>query len=273
MSSPVVSALYVYPVKSCRGTSLAAATLDARGIVGDRQFMLVDPRGQFLTQRELPRLALVEPRADSLDDGAALRLTAPGAADFSHTIRGDGDVRDVVVWDDECRAIDQGDEVGRWFSDFLETECRLVRMAGDFVRQVDQRYAPRPTDHVGFSDGFPLLLISEASLAELNSRLAAPVPMDRFRPNIVVAGCEPFAEDRWRSIRIGDVTLAVVKPCARCKITMVDQKTAAASKEKEPLHTLATYRKLSGSGVMFGQNVIHAEAGLLRVGDPVDVSE
>ena len=149
MSSLVVSALHVYPVKSCRGTALATATLDARGIVGDRQFMLVNPRGRFLTQRELPRMAFIEPRANLFDEGATLRLTAPGAVDFSFVIRSDGEVRDVVVWDDECRAIDQGDNVGRWLSDFLGTECRLVRMDRNFVRQVDQRYAPRPTDQVG----------------------------------------------------------------------------------------------------------------------------
>jgi uncharacterized protein len=259
-----VSELWVYPVKSCAGVRLTEATLGPRGIVHDRSWMVVRPDGTFVTQREYPRLAVVAP---SLRDGQ-LWLHAPDAAPVAVPIEGDGEQMDVVVWRDRCRAIDQGDAIAAWLSAVLAAPCRLVRMADDWVRTVDQAYA-QPQDQVGFADGFPLLLASESSLDDLNSRMEHALPMNRFRPNIVIRGTAPFAEDRWDTITIGDLTMRVVKPCARCVTTTVDQ-VRGVSGGAEPLRTLATFRKQNGK-VMFAQNVIHDREGVLRVGDEVEV--
>ena len=177
---------------------------------------------------------------------------------------------DVSVWSDRCVAIDEGPDAAEWLSAFLDVRCRLVRFPNDATRRVDPEYGG-PNDQVGFADGFSFLLTSCASLDDLNRRLAAPLPMNRFRPNIVVNGGNAFQEDRWRRIRIDDITFAVVKPCARCVTTTVDQKTGDAS--REPLRTLATFRNVPGRGVMFGQNLIHDRSGELHVGAEVAVLE
>ncbi|MFI5249192.1 MAG: MOSC domain-containing protein [Gemmatimonadales bacterium] len=262
-----VASLHYYPVKSCGGTSIPHATIDARGFVEDRAWMVTTGDGLFVTQRDMPRMALIRPCADA----GALVLTAPGMPPLSVTRRTDGARRDVVVWDDICATLDQGDEPARWLSAFLGSPCRLVRMAEDFVRQTDPVYSTAFTGQVGFADGYPMLLITQASLDDLNRRLAAPLPMNRFRPNVVVSGTGPYAEDDWGLIRIGNVSFAVVKPCARCPITTTDQDTAETA--QEPLRTLATYRHVRGKGVMFGQNLIHTEAGSISVGDPVEILE
>jgi uncharacterized protein YcbX len=175
-----------------------------------------------------------------------------------------GATRPVVIWRDTCPAVDQGDEVAGWLSDFLHANCRLVRMADDFVREVDPTYASSPADQVGFADGFPCLLIAEESLADLNSRLAEPLPMNRFRPNIVISGGVPFGEDHVGRLRIGEIVFYAPKACARCTITTVDQATGETG--KEPLRTFATFRRAQRS-VLFGQNLIHATTGTIRVGD------
>ena len=228
---------------------------ERRGFVNDRRWLLVDGDNRFLTQRELPRMALIQPTIE----GDCLRLSAPGVGDFELPVDQPGARAAVSVWKDSgIGAVDQGDPVAAWFSDFLEYDCRLVRFADDAVRPVSPKYAPRPTDQVGFADGYPFLIIAEASLDDLNRRLDTPLPMNRFRPNIVVADAEPYAEDTWRAIRVGEVEIDVVKPCARCAITTTDQATAARG--KEPLRTLATYRNQNG-GAMFGQNAIHRTSG------------
>jgi uncharacterized protein YcbX len=160
-----------------------------------------------------------------------------------------------------------GEEVSQWFSEFLELSCQLVYMPDNSYRPVNSRYASH-NQQVSFADGFPFLLISEASLQDLNERLDQPIPMNRFRPNLVVSGCEAFAEDSWRSIRIGSIPFHVVKPCERCLITTVDQ--AQGIRGKEPLQTLAQYR-LSNGKILFGQNLIPAELGTLQVGDSVEI--
>ena len=261
-----VRGLYHYPIKSCRGTSLDVAAVGARGIVADRQWMVVDADGHFLTQRELPRLALIEP---SLRNGL-LEISAPNMPTLSVPVGEAGERVDVVVWDDRCVAVDHGADVAAWFSQVLDTPCRLVRIADDEVRPADPEFAA-PTDQVGFADGFSFLLTSRASLDELNRRLEIPLPMNRFRPNIVIDGIEPFEEDGWKRIRIDGITFEVAKPCARCAITTVDQNTAERS--KEPLRTLATFRNQPGRGVMFGQNLIHDSTGVLHVGADVEILE
>jgi uncharacterized protein YcbX len=185
-----------------------------------------------------------------------------------------GQRRNVVVWKDTCDGVDTGDETADWLRQVLGIPARLVRIADDFQRQTSTTHTDTPGE-VGFADGYPLLFISEASLDDLNSRLTArgkaPVPMNRFRPNVVIAGCEPFAEDTWRQVVIDGIGFDIVKPCARCVITTVDQVMGETPDVREPLATLATYRRGANGGAMFGQNVIHRGRGTLRIGDTVEV--
>lgn len=260
-----VTALYVYPVKSCAGTPLNVAEIGPRGILHDREFMITLPDGRFVTQRELPRLALIRP---TLGD-EWLAFAAPASPSLVVTPTDDGPRREVIIWRDTVTAVDQGSEVADWLSEFLETRVRLVRMPADTVRRVDPAYAPRATDQVGFADGYPLLLISEESLVDLNSRLERPLPMNRFRPNVVVRGAgAPYAEDSWADLWIGEVRFSGVKTCARCPITTTDQLTA--ERGIEPLATLARYRRIE-RGVLFGQNLVHSATGRIAVGDALSV--
>ena len=260
-----VSSLFYYPVKSCRGIAVDVATLDRRGIVDDRRFMIVDEWGRFVSQRSHPRLALVDVGIDT----DHLTFSAPSAGTLRVPIVRTGGTRTVVIWRDECEAVEQGQDAAAWLSEFLETSVELVRMDDRSKRPVDPNYAVRASDEVGFADGYPLLVLSEESVEDLNTRLETPVPMNRFRPNIVVRGAGAYAEDQWRRVRFGEVNAAVVKPCARCSITTVDQQTGERS--KEPLRTLATYRHDPERDVLFAQNVIHAGPGTIRVGDVVEV--
>ncbi|MBI2867156.1 MAG: MOSC N-terminal beta barrel domain-containing protein [Chloroflexi bacterium] len=262
--------MHYYPVKSCGGASLQEAEVGPRGIAHDREFMVVDATGLFRTQRKDPRMALVRPSLGK----EALSLSAPGMRDLTVPILREGERRRVTVWRDACDAIDQGDEASAWFSDFLRKPSRLVRMADDWVRKVNPRYAHSERDQVGFVDGYPFLLLSTEDLDDLNARLLqqghGPLPMNRFRPSIVVSGAGiPYAEDEWDEILIGQVPCKVVKPCERCAITMTDQ--ATAQREKEPMRTLLRYRPIRpGRGLpYFGQNLVHAATGMLRIGDPV----
>jgi MOSC domain-containing protein len=265
MTGIVVTELHVYPVKSCAGTPLDSARLDSRGIVHDREFMVVDAAGDFLTQREVPRLALIVPaRTDNL-----LELSAPGMSSFRLRPVMQGGPTTVRVWRDHVAAVDQGELVSEWLSEFLRVTCQLVRQAEGAIRRVDPTYATDPRDQVGFADGYPLLVLSEESLADLNRRLTEPLPMNRFRPNVVLCGAgEAYAEDCWSRIRIGEVECSLVKACARCITTTTDQRTA--ERNAEPLVTLAAYRR-APRGVLFGQNAIHHALGVLRVGDTVQV--
>jgi len=255
-----ISELTIYPVKSMRGISLSASPLDAMGLQWDRRWMLVDAQGKFLTGRQLPRLLTIQPELDA--DGALTlrfpdgsRLAVPPASDIRTPVR---------VWNDEVAAATVDSGCDAVLSRYLERDCRLVFIEESEVRPVDPDYA-QPGDRTGFSDGFPLLLISEASLADLNSRLDAPLPMSRFRPNLVVAGCPPYAEDQWQGFQVGDLRFDVVKPCSRCIMTTVDRDRGERAGD-EPLKTLMRYRR-QGNKVMFGQNVIHRSRGELHVGD------
>lgn len=264
-----VTALYYYPIKSCAGIELDEATLTETGILHDRELMVVESDStEFLTQRELPRMALIRPY---IEEGR-LRLAAPGMPELEIELVVEGAVEQARVWKDTVRVIDQGREVSGWLSNFLKKDCKLVRMAPDFQRQVNQQYALSPADRVGFADAYQFLMISEESLADLNRRLADPLPMNRFRPNIVISGSDlPFAEDYVRRFKLGSIVFQAVKPCARCVTTTTDQATAKVG--KEPLKTLATFRRGSNGGVMFGQNLIHENTGTLRVGAPVEALE
>ena len=262
---PYISSLHVYPIKSCAGHELTRAELDTRGIRYDRSWIVVDEEGRMLTQRDTPSLALVRP---ALEEGG-LGLAAPDMEDLSVSRTEEGHIRMVEVWEDPCEAIDQGDDAADWLGSYLGKPCRLLYFKPDFVRPVDPDYAPRSGDQVGFADGFPLLVISEASLADLNARLEEPVRMNRFRPNVVVADCPPYAEDTWKHVRAGDVELDLVKPCGRCATVLVEQESGTSG--KEPLKTLATYRKVGRPTPSFGHNAVHRSPGVLETGAVIQI--
>lgn len=265
---PYISSLHVYPIKSCAGHELTRAELDARGIRNDRSWIVVGEGGGpsgMLTQREAPALALVQPALSS----GGLALSAPGMEDLKVPRIEEGPARNVDVWGDLCDGIDQGDEVADWFSTYLDASRRLLYFKPDFVRPVDPDYATQPGDQVGFADGFPLLVISEASLADLNVRLETPLRMNRFRPNVVVADCPPYAEDTWKRVRAGDLEIDLVKPCGRCATTLVEQESGTPG--KEPLRTLAAYRKFDRPAPSFGYNAVHRSPGVLEAGMAIQI--
>jgi uncharacterized protein YcbX len=228
--------------------------------------MLIDAAGRFLSQREQPRLALVQPQLAP----TTLKISARDMPRLSVPLRrATPKPREVEIWGKRGEAEDAGDEAASWFSQFLGLPCRLVAFPERGGIPVDARYA-RFESHTAFSDGYPVLLMTEASLADLNTRLERAVPMNRFRPNLVIDGAEPYAEDTWRQLRIGGALLDVVKPCKRCVITTVDQVTAQSS--PDPLKTLASYRSFDNR-VLLGQNCIHHGPDSLRVDDEVEVVE
>jgi len=268
-----VSGLYFYPVKSCRGIALRSAEVTRRGFAFDRRWMIVDERGTFITQRDVTELCLVDA---ALDDGAGAPAPSPAAA---RTIRlgapGHGSVRVPLTYEDgEERAVrvwqhdglaNRHPEGSAWVSQVLGREASLVYMAERHERPVKPQWG-RPDDRVSFADSFPFLAISEASLADLNARLDAPVEMRQFRPNIVVGGVPAYAEDTWASVRLGELRFRGPKRCSRCVVTTIDPD--AAVRRKEPLRTLAMYRQWDNE-VWFGMNLIPDGVGTLSVGDPV----
>jgi uncharacterized protein YcbX len=262
---PELSALIYYPIKACRGHTVDASNVERSGLEHDRRMMVVMPDGYFITQRDYPKLALVTPSISEEN----LTLSAPGADILTIDIQKSGPTRLVDIWRSKgVQAVDQGEQAAKWFSDWLETSVRLVHIADGYLRKLNEKYAVNADDHTAFADGYPILLTSEEALEDLNARLDEPVPMNRFRPNIVVRGCEPFAEDTWSRIRVGKIEMAVVKPCARCVVTTIDKETLEQS--KEPLKTLTSYRTQAG-GAMFGQNVIPLNEGRLELGMNVEI--
>jgi uncharacterized protein len=259
-----IAGLHVYPLKGGRGIEVSEVAIDRFGPRDDRRWMVVDAEGSLVTQREVARLCQVVARPD----GADLVVNAPYEPALVVPRPRDGaSARRVRVWNDVVDALDAGDAAAGWFSRFLSLPCRLAYLPDSTYRPTDPVYDTIGSP-VSFADGFPILLVSEASLADLNRRLAAPLPMNRFRPNVVVRGVEPFAEDGWRRFEAGGIPFDGVKLCARCVVTTTDQDSGGRS--HEPLRTLATFRR-RGVGVMFGMNVVHRGTGLLRVGDPVTV--
>ena len=265
MSQLSLTALYRYPVKSLAGQALQTLSVDRRGPELDRHWMLVDPQGRFLTQRQHPRMVLIGTRFGA---EGVLQLQAPRMPDLD-IAASSGDRLEVRIWGDTLFAARVGDGADDWLRAFLGVPCHLVEQPGDVRRPVDPAFAT-PEDQVGLADGFPFLLISQASLNDLNDRLQTPLPMLRFRPNLVVAGCEPYAEDGWRRIRIGDMVFRVAKPCSRCIIPTIDPDTG--ERGREPMQTLLSYRRRDNK-VYFGQNLIHDGMGQLHLGMTVEVIE
>ena len=270
-----VTDLYRYPVKSCRGQRLPAAAVEPWGLAGDRRWMIVDPSGEVVTAREHPRLLLVTP----FPGDGAIRLTGSAMPDLTVPVPPGDDLIPVTVWDSKLLAAPADGAADAWLSEVAGEPVRLVYLDDPTRRRPNPRYS-RDGDRVSFADGYPLLLTAESSLAELNRLIAAgplaaegPLPMRRFRPSVVVAGAEPWAEDGWRLLRIGDVVFRAVKGCDRCVLTTIDPDTAV--KGKEPIATLARRRRWDGK-VWFGTNLIPDSprgAGSIRVGDPVRILE
>ena len=261
----MVSELAIYPVKSLGQIVMDTVQVGRFGFELDRRWMVVGGDGHMVTQRKKPRMCLIQPRISENN----LWLYAPDMPDIEVLYSPDSSRRPVTVWEDQCMALDCGDEVAEWLSRFLDMKCRLVFFPEDEIRQVDPAYA-EPGDRTAFSDGFPVLLISQASLNDLNRRLATPVSMRRFRPNLVVAGCEPFAEDKWKKIRIGEITFRLVKPCSRCIVPNINPDTA--EKSAEPNRTLSSFRRWDNK-IFFGQNVIADCQGTLEPGMPIEIIE
>ncbi|WP_323752247.1 MOSC domain-containing protein [Marinobacter sp.] len=260
-----VQSLNIYPVKSLAGISVSSVELDDFGPSGDRRWMIVDELGKFVTQRRMPRLALIK---TVLDEGV-VSIRIPEQGDF--TLEPTSEQMDVTVWRDQVIASGGQDAVNEALSRFTGERLRLVYMPDSTFRRVDPERV-RDVRRVGFADGFPFLVVNSASLDELNSRLTGAVDIRRFRPNIVISGAKAWDEDRWRSLAIGSVSFNVVKPCSRCVLTTVDPDTGVKDPNTEPLKTLSGYRK-TGDGVIFGQNAVHESRGRIVVGDSVSIFE
>ena len=276
-----VAALFVHPIKSAALVEVDEMTLDDRGAVGDRRWLVVDEDGLQITAREYPPLALVRPSFANANLESSIRrnedgplvLNAPRMSSLRLEVPDAGDASTVQVWKDRVDAIDAGDEAAAWMSDAIGRRCRVVRSAEDARRPLAPKYAgplAYAERRVAFTDGAPLLLLGQGSVDELNARIVERggevLPVARFRPNILLSDCAPHEEDTWQSIRIGDVGIGVGSPCERCVMTTIDPLTA--EKGLEPLRTLATYRR-QGAQVVFAMNATHAAPGVLHVGDKV----
>ncbi|MFJ4977898.1 MOSC domain-containing protein [Streptomyces coeruleorubidus] len=275
MGNAHLHSIHVHPVKAVRGLAPREAVVEPWGLTGDRRWALVDDEGKVLTQRRQPRLALAA--AELLPDGG-VRLSAPGMEPLTVPVPRPSDTLPVEIFRDKVGAVPAEDEAAHaWCSAYLGIDARLVYMDDPATRRpVDPEYA-RPGETVSFADGFPLLLTTTASLDALNSLIAqgdhadeGPLPMDRFRPSVVVAGTDAWAEDGWSRLAIGDVSFRVAKTCGRCVVTTTDQGTG--ERGREPLYSLGRHRRLDGK-LVFGQNLVPLSRGTVRVGDPVGILE
>lgn len=253
--------IYIYPIKSLGGISLQQAEVQHTGLRYDRRWMLIDKEGNFLSQRTFAQMALLQVaiEKDGLQVYHKNDLIEPLAIPFDLFT---GRELSVAIWDDVCTALEVSIVANSWFSDALGMAAKLVYMPSTTKRRVDHTYAHN-NEIVSFADAFPLLLISQSSLDDLNRRLAVPVPMNRFRPNLVLNGGSPFCEDLLTEFQIGSVTFNAVKPCARCVMTTVNQDNGVVG--KEPLKTLASYRTFNNK-VMFGQNLLQKNTGIIKKG-------
>lgn len=275
----IISSLHLYPVKSLGGVSVTSIEVDSLGPLWDRRFMVIDgSTSRFMSQRNTPRMALISTSIS----GSSLQLTAPSGTSISVTHSGsDLPSHNATVWNDEVSVADCGDDAASFLSDALQKSCRLVRVGSNYRRPIrtistQARNSPLAPRDVGFADAFPILIVSETSLASLNDRLMEKgedaVPMNRFRPNIVVSGCPAFAEDTWFRYRAGSLVFRNTGPCARCTVVTTDQTSGAQS--KEPLQTLAQFRRdpADSGKVNFGQNaLVETFSGSCSVGDSISL--
>ncbi len=258
-----ISSLHIYPVKSTTGLSLANSAVGPRGLAHDRRYAIVDPEGQIITAREEPHLLGLN---TAIEKGV-VQLVDTKTQDAISLDQGRGEAQRVGVFDRETQGRGSNEAVDAWLSAYLGRPCRLVFMDDTIHRPVLERHGGEPNDQVSYADQCPILLISEASLADLNGRLETPVTMQHFRPNIVVTGCDAFAEDTWRQVEINGMQYRVSQRCERCVFTTIDPDTFVPHKRQEPLRTLATYRRLPKGGVGFGVHLVPQGAGEIVVGD------
>jgi len=265
-----VASLHVYPVKSCRGIDLRETLITPTGLEWDRRWMIVKAGGKFVTQREYPKLATI---SAAIGNGK-LTLSAEGHRPLAVDAAHGGAARSVTIWDDRCNAIDAGDAAAAWLKQVLDDELFLVRIDERAPRLANPEYVGPEPQPVTFTDGYPVLMISNESLADLNERLPEPIPMARFRPNIVIEGVAAYAEDQMALFRLGPVVLRGVKLCARCSVTTTDQRSGARDAHQQPLRALGRYRHdYRLRGVIFGQNCT-LRAGIgerLAVGAPLSI--
>ncbi len=263
-----VSQLNIYPVKSLGGISKQTVQLCSTGFEYDRRWMLVDEKNVFLSQRTHPQMVLLHTAQN--DDGFIvskyndenLSIVIPYVTEAKKKLK-------VTVWEDICNAVVVSDEHNEWFSDMLHFKCKLVYMPDDAVRLVDKRYAVN-NEITSFSDGYPILMIGEATLEHLNNKLKDALPMNRFRPNLVFSGGHAHIEDEMEKFSINDINFLGVKPCSRCVMTTINQQNA--EKGKEPLKTLSTYR-MKDNKIYFGQNVLHHQNGIINVSDTISITQ
>jgi MOSC domain-containing protein len=262
-----ISELNIYPIKSLRGISVKSAKVTDRGFEHDRRWMLIDHFGNFMTQRDYAQMAFIN--VDIKNDGLSVyhrNKKNLGRHLIPFNISSTKNVS-VPIWDDTCTALFVGKESDKWFSEALEVDCTLVYQPDETRREVDKKYSVK-NEIVSFADGYPFLIIGQSSLDDLNSRLDNPLPMNRFRPNIVFTGGEPYQEDRIKTFKVRNMVFYAVKPCARCVITTTNQETA--ERLYEPLKTLATYRKVDNR-ILFGMNLVHEGDGKINVGDKIEI--
>ena len=264
---PIVSELYTYPLKSAQGLLLSSVEFEAKGPKFDRQWMVINKKKRFITQRQHPKMCLI--KANIQDK--SLSLDAPDMPTIninSNEVRNKNHKTLVTIWADNVEALDCGDHAAQWVSSYLGIdEGRLVYMPNETQRLVDTDFASK-NETVSFADGFPSLLISQESLNHFNSKLDQPIQMANFRPNIVISDCEPYAEDQWQEIKIAGITFSLVKPCSRCIIPSIDQSTAV--KQPEVTGALNKYRRRDRA-TYFGQNALHDSTGFISVGDNVEI--
>ncbi len=259
-----LSEIWIYPIKSLGGIRLKESLVFEKGLQYDRRWMLVDKKGRFITQRTHHQMALFQVKL--LEDSIQVGYPKYGAISFPITSIYSKSIQ-VSVWDDALTANLLNADINNWFSEILKEEVQLVKMDESDMRLVDEQYAHN-AETVSFADGYPFLLISEASLADLNSKTETNMSMRRFRPSFVVSGFDAFQEDKIKEIQIGAITFLVVKPCSRCIMTTIDQETATTG--KEPLLTLSKYRKV-GNKIMFGQNLLAKNTGLISENNPITI--
>jgi len=262
-----VSQLNIYPIKSTAGILLNQAQVKPLGLTYDRRWMLVNNEGHFITGRQYPQLTQIRTQIEH----EQLIVNAPNMPQLHVPLNLQTTAtQPVKVWRDHCTATSMPQEINQWFSGYLGIDCQLVHMSEDYIRATDRQYS-QDGDRVSFADGFPLLLISEASLDDLNQKLQNPVTMVNFRPNIVVSGCDAFTEDHWTHFRIGNIAFEGVKGCSRCIFTTVNPITGTFDPTREPLKTLSTFRRRPEGGVFFGQNLIPRSQGIIQVGDKIEL--
>ncbi|PWK24475.1 hypothetical protein LV89_02988 [Arcicella aurantiaca] len=263
-----LSEIYIYPVKSLGGIALSKANITDRGLENDRRFMLVDENGRFLSQREFSVLAIFQ--TEIIDNSLIITNRKTGKELVINLSQPSStNAIQATVWDDTVEALEVSKEASQWFTEALSFQARLVYMPEESHRKTDAQYSLKGDEITSFSDGYPILIAGQASLDDLNNRLASAININRFRPNLVFTGGEPFEEDAWHEFTVGDVRFFGVKPCARCIMTTIDQATGEKA-GKEPLLTLNKFRK-AGNKILFGQNVLISQLGEIAVGDSIEV--